>query len=467
MTVDLGARPLKLEYNIVSGVDRNMYATFFIGIFMRFIPLLLCLIFCFQGTALAQKNLRHTPVVTAVKEVGPAVVNITSTREVRQRFRNSFEEFFFGPMMQMPGQNRKRTSLGSGVIVDGKNGLVLTNAHVIAGGEMVNIHLLDGREFEADIVGAEPDFDLAVLKIRGAQDLPSVRLGDDADIMPGETVIAIGNPFGFAHTVTTGVISATGRSVRSDDGIFTDLIQTDAAINPGNSGGPLLNILGEVIGINTVIDARAQGIGFAIPIGKAERVMQSIVNQGTISPLWLGIHGQDIDRRMAMALNLKKPQGLLVSDVAKNSPAAKAGVLVGDVLLRMGNTEIRDRQDYLQVLRNHTPEKPITFQLWRQEKILNLTLIPEAFTQAAALEMLEKQWGFSIVERNGALYVQSVNKNGPANMFKVGDKILGIGNVATPNREAFLDIFRNQRMARQVLVHVERRGKRYYARLRL
>ncbi len=423
-----------------------------------------------QTLSFAQESLRQTPVVKAVKKVGPAVVNITSTREVRQRFNRSFEEFFFGPMFQMPngrGRTRTQTSLGSGVIVDGKNGYVLTNAHVIAGGDMVHVHLLDGREFEADVVGAEPDFDLAVLKIRGAQNLPTASLGTDADIMAGETVIAIGNPFGFSHTVTTGVVSATGRSIRSSDGIFTDLIQTDAAINPGNSGGPLLNILGELIGINTVIDARAQGIGFAIPIGKAERVMRGIINKGAISPLWLGIYGQDVDQRIAMALNLKKPSGLFVTNIAENSPAAKSGIILGDVILRMGNTEVRDRQDYFQVLRNHTPENAIALQVWRQEELLNFSVVPEEFSNATALKMLFQQWGFTVSELRGGIYVQKVNADGPATMFEAGDKIVGIGNIATRTMKDFLDVFRAHRMAMQILVHVERNGRRYYARLKL
>ncbi len=401
------------------------------GIFLIFFIFSVCI----PNFAWSAKSLRETPVVLAVKEAGPAVVNITSTRKVRPRFHNSFDAFFFGPMFQPPGQSTMRTSLGSGVIIDGKKGLVLTNAHVIAGGEQVNIHLLDGREFAAE------------------------------DIMPGESVIAIGNPFGFAHTVTTGVISGTGRSIRSNDGIFTDLIQTDAAINPGNSGGPLLNLHGELIGINTVIDSRAQGIGFAIPISKAERVMQGILGLGKVTPLWLGIQGQDVDHGMAMALNLKKPQGLLIADLKPNSPATKAGLMIGDVILRMGNTQVRDRQDYLQVLRNNTPEKPINLSIWRNGKNKKLTVFPEAFTNAQAIDIFQKRWGFTVQEKRGRLYVTSVDKNGPASMLKVNDVILGIGNTGTRNLKDFLDIFRIQRMARQILMHVERNGTRYYTRL--
>lgn len=150
------------------------------------------------------------------------------------------------------------------------------------------VHLLDGREFPAEVKGADPDFDIAVLEIKEARNLPAVRLGDSGDILPGETVIAIGNPFGFNHTVTTGVVSALGRTIRNEGGVFTDLIQTDAAINPGNSGGPLLNIEGGLIGINTAVDARAEGIGFAIPINKARRVMEDLMGRGPGGPALAG-----------------------------------------------------------------------------------------------------------------------------------------------------------------------------------
>ena len=221
----------------------------------RFLPFLfVCLLAGLPGqvvrgaqAAPAPDSPRLTPVVRAVQAVAPAVVNITSTHIIEGHRVSPLERFFgpgFGPGFPDSSgfgaqpRKRKRVSLGSGVIVDGRKGLVLTNAHVIAGGDEVMVHLLDGREFPATVKGAEPDFDIAVLEIKGAHDLPAVRLGDSTDIMPGETVIAIGNPFGFNHTVTTGVVSALGRTIRNDGGVFTDLIQTDAAINPGNSGQP-------------------------------------------------------------------------------------------------------------------------------------------------------------------------------------------------------------------------------------
>ena len=407
---------------------------------------------------------RMTPAVRAVKAVAPAVVNITSTTVVPGRRLGPLEQFFF-PEMPSMGRERVRTSLGSGVIVDGTKGLVLTNAHVVAGGDEVHVNLLDGREFVADVVGAEPDFDLAVLKIRGAHNLPSVRMGDSRDLMPGETVIAIGNPFGFNHTVTTGVISALGRTIRNDNGLFTDLVQTDAAINPGNSGGPLLNILGELVGINTAIDARAEGIGFAIPIHKARRVMEDLVGQGRVAPLWLGLSAQDVDQRVAMALALKKPQGVLVDDVYPGSPAARAGVRGGDIITQMGSTEVRDRRDYLNYLRNHTPGSPVRLSLWRDGKSLTLEASPEAFTDEAATALMERRWGLTLKEGRQGLMVSKVRGDGPASMLKVGDGIAGVGNVRVGTMKDLLQAFRAQRMARQVILQVVRGGKGYYAKI--
>ena len=223
------------------------------------VPFLLCLLLTPVGLftpraafALDASSPRMTPVVKAVSQVAPAVVNITSTL-IERRPATPFDAFF-----GMPNQPYRSESVGSGVIIDGGEGLVLTNAHVVNGATSISVRLLDGRSFSADVVGAEPDFDIAVLRLDGAKNLPAVRMAESTDLMPGETVIAIGNPFGFSHTVTTGVISALDRTIQAEDGMFTDLIQTDAAINPGNSGGPLLNILGELIGINTAIDARGE-----------------------------------------------------------------------------------------------------------------------------------------------------------------------------------------------------------------
>lgn len=420
------------------------------------------------GAAADDAGPRMTPVVRAVRAVGPAVVNITSTSVAPGRRLSPLEQFFFRDMG--PGlreRDRVRTSLGSGVIVDGSKGLALTNAHVIAGGDDIRVHLLDGREFEASVVGAEPDFDLAVVKIKGPRDLPSARMADSGDLMPGETVIAIGNPFGFNHTVTTGVVSALGRTIRNNDGLFTDLIQTDAAINPGNSGGPLLNILGELVGINTAIDARAEGIGFAIPINKARRVMADLVEQGRVVPLWLGLGAQDVDQRVGMALGLRKPQGILVTDVYPGTPAARAGLRTGDVIAALGGTPIRDRRDYLNYLRNHTPGERIRITLLRNGKTVQLDGTPAAFSDDDAEKLLERLWGFGVRNGRDGVVVTNVRRDGPASFLRNGDVIANLGNARIEDKKAFLHAFRLQRMAGQVMLIVVRNGKAHYARLAL
>ncbi|WP_165177768.1 trypsin-like peptidase domain-containing protein [Desulfovibrio sp. ZJ369] len=418
---------------------------------------------------------RMTPVVRAVQAVAPAVVNITSTHVIEGRRLSSLERFFgpgFGPGFPgfdgFPGRQarrQKRVSLGSGVIVDGQKGLVLTNAHVIAGGDEVMVHLLDGREFPATVKGAEPDFDIAVLEIRGARQLPAVRLGDSGDILPGETVIAIGNPFGFTHTVTTGVVSALGRTIRNEGGLFTDLIQTDAAINPGNSGGPLLNIEGGLIGINTAVDARAEGIGFAIPINKARRVMEDLMGRGRVAPLWLGIAAEDLDSRMAMALGRREARGLLVSTVFEGTPAARAGIAPGDIIESINAAPVRDRRDYINVLRNQTGGETLRVALRRGEKSLTLNLTPAPFDDERARALMERRWGLTLGPGSRGLVIQSVRRDGPAAFLRKGDVIAAVGATRVDTLQDLLQAFRRERLAGQVLLQIVRDGRGYYARL--
>ena len=409
------------------------------------------------------QNARMTPVVRAVREAGPAIVNITSTSTAPNRRLSPLEQLFFGDML--PQRQRTRSSLGSGVIVDGKAGVVLTNAHVIAGGTDIMVRLLDGREFPAEVLGADQDFDLAVLKLKGAANLPEARLADTHDLMPGETVIAIGNPFGFTHTVTTGVISALGRTIRNDSGLFTDLIQTDAAINPGNSGGPLLNIEGVLIGINTAVDTRAEGIGFAIPINKARRVMHDLMSAGRVAPLWLGLDLQDVDGRTAMALGLRDAGGVLVTAVFPGSPAAKAGIAPGDIVESINASPVRDRRDYLDILRNQTAGSALRLQVLREGGPVKLEATPEPFTDADARALLERRWGFATAQTAQGVVVRQARADGPADFLRQGDRITAVGSAEIQTTEDFLQAFRRERMSGQVLLQVVRNGKGYYARL--
>ena len=440
-------------------------AAFLVAAFLALFPL--------RALAVAPDSPRMTPVVRAVQAVAPAVVNITSTHIVEGQRLSPLEQFFGPdfpglPGFELPGGStvrQKRVSLGSGVIVDGAKGLVLTNAHVIAGGDEVMVHLLDGREFPAAVKGADADFDIAVLQIRGAANLPSVRLGDSSDIMPGETVIAIGNPFGFNHTVTTGVVSALGRTIRNKGGAFTDLIQTDAAINPGNSGGPLLNIEGVLIGINTAVDTRAEGIGFAIPVNKARRVMQDLMSTGRVAPLWLGLDVQDVDGRTAMALGLKEAGGVLVSSVFSGSPAARAGMQPGDILESINAAPVRDRRDYLDILRNQTPGAALRLQVLREGRSMRLEATPAPFSDEDARTFMERRWGFSVAQTGRGVEVRRARPDGPASFLRQGDRITAVGSTEITDMDSFLQAFRRERMSGQVLFQVVRNGRGYYARL--
>jgi len=279
---------------------------------------------------------RRTPVVEAVEKAAPAIVAIAAEIRMRNPFRSGLDDFFgwgdefFGP------RERRAASVGSGVIIDAR-GYIVTNEHVVAGAAQVKVQLADRREFTATVVGADARFDIAVLKVDSRKPLPTVKVGTARDLMPGETVIAIGNPFGLSHTVSTGVVSALHRVVPiSKERTCEDCIQTDAAINPGNSGGALLNINGELIGINAAIRANANSIGFAIPVDRARAIIDDLLRFGQVRYGWIGIAPRDIAR-----------PGVAVADVEHGSPAHRAGVKPGDVLLALNDQPLRRAQEYL------------------------------------------------------------------------------------------------------------------------
>lgn len=407
---------------------------------------------------------RQTPIVKAVSQAAPAVVNITTSSGDQTRL-----EKFFGPGFDffgdLPGRARKRASLGSGIIVDGKKGLVLTNAHVVAGSGEIRVHLQDGREFPARVKGINGDFDIAILEIPGASGLPSLPMGRSDDLLPGETVIAIGNPFGFSHTVTTGVISALNRAIRHNNGILTELIQTDAAINPGNSGGPLINLDGALVGINTAIDTRGEGIGFAIPIDKAKRVMAGLVDGARAQPLWLGIMGETPGARTARALGLPMAAGIMVTHVAPGSPAAKSDLQPGDVITRVNGADLRNWRDYINVLRNQAPGMPVTLDIYRDGKPMVRKAAPAPFDDKLARELMQKQWGFKASEKRGHVVVESAEKKGPANFLRKGDIIHALGDWRISGLGDLLEAYRRERMAPVFNIAIERNGRIYYGQI--
>ena len=297
--------------------------------------------------------------VNVVKKAKPAVVHIRVEKTVGsglqgqqydEMFNNPFFEHFFGPQFRQnpnfPQRKQKQEGQGSGFILS-RDGFILTNNHVVEGAETIKVMLADNREFLAKVIGTDPQTDVALIQIKDGGNLPTLPLGDSDAMEVGEWVIAIGNPFGLDQTVTVGVVSAKGRS-RVGINEYENFIQTDAAINPGNSGGPLINTHGEVVGINSALFSRTggyMGIGFAIPVNMVKSIQNQLQNQGKVTRGWLGVVIQDIDENLAKSFGLKTAEGILVSEVQLDSPAAKAGLKQGDVILKLDGTQLADVAD--------------------------------------------------------------------------------------------------------------------------
>jgi serine protease Do len=415
--------------------------------------------------------LRRTAAVEVVQKVGPAVVSVLTETEVQQRspfsvFRGDpFFERFFRDFFD-PGMPRTAQSLGSGVIID-PEGHVLTNEHVVGRASRIKVSLQDGREFPAKLVGADPNNDLAVLQIETDERLPFVRPGTSSDLMVGEPVIAIGNPFGLSHTVTTGVISAVDRSIRaSEDRAFYGFLQTDASINPGNSGGPLLNAEGELIGINTAIYQGAEGIGFAIPIDTARRVVDELLRHGQVAPVWLGVELQDLDPRLHDVLELPRgTKGALVSGVAPGSPADKAGLRRGDLVMKAAGHAVPTARDLYGIVERATPGEPITLEIWREGERLQVTARAERVSDEIVERLAERMLGLTLEPaRNGGFQVKRVRpQSGAARIgFQPGDLVLAINGRPLSDREAFRRTVVNLQGRTRALVVVQRGAGRYH-----
>ncbi|NLT94124.1 MAG: Do family serine endopeptidase [Clostridia bacterium] len=279
-----------------------------------------------------------------VKETGPAVVKIETEVQVQRRYDPFFNDPFFREFFGDSFRNRTEvtTGLGSGFIIS-KDGYIVTNYHVVEGASKIKVYLTSRKDpYQAKLVGHDEQLDLAVLKIDAGSNLPFLEFGDTNKLEVGSWVIAIGNPYGLDHTVTVGVISAKGRPITINGNQFKDLLQTDASINPGNSGGPLIDLNGKVVGINTAINAQAQGIGFAIPSSTVTQVLDQLINQGKVIRPWLGVYMQPVTEELAEYFGLNKPEGVLISAVAENSPAQKAGLRRGDIILEFDKEKIND-----------------------------------------------------------------------------------------------------------------------------
>jgi serine protease Do len=354
--------------------------------------------------------------VPLVKELKPAVVNINTSTKIQARrvppspfsnnpfgpspFDEFFERFFENPQQH---QGLKKRSLGSGFLIS-SDGYILTNYHVVAGADEVSVKLSDGREFKAVVKGSDEKLDLALVKIESKAVLPAVRLGDSDAIEIGEWVLAIGNPFGLAETVTAGIVSAKGRVIGS--GPYDDFIQTDASINPGNSGGPLFNSDGEVIGINSAIIAGGQGIGFATPINMAKAIIEQLKANGKVTRGWLGVMIQPVTPNLAKSFALEDEKGALVSEVVAGSPADKAGLRAGDVIRTFDGKKIQEVNDLPRLVATTPISKKVKLTYLREGKEAETTVVIDRLKEGDNGAMVDDAGavlGMQVQELNGEL----------------------------------------------------------------
>ncbi len=363
-----------------------------------FISFFIVILFSLQAQAATP-----TSFAPLAKKLLPAVVNISTTQEAKQApstrpelpspfppgspFEDFFEEFFNGPYQGMPQKKtplKKAKSLGSGFIID-PSGLIVTNNHVIAHAEEIEVTLHDDRTFKAKILGIDSKTDVALLKVETEEPLPFVPWGDSDVMEVGDWVVVVGNPFGLGGTVTSGIISARARDINA--GPYDDFIQTDASINRGNSGGPMFNMKGEVIGISTAIfspTGGSVGIGFAVPSNMAKSVTQQIVKYGRTRRGWLGVRIQPMSKEIARNLGLKKIHGALVASVTDQSPAQKGGVIAGDVIIEFDGKEIRNTKELPRIVAETDINKKVPIVVWRNNKNVKL------FAKLGELEVAEE-----------------------------------------------------------------------------
>ena len=417
---------------------------------------------------------RRSVVVHVAEASSPAVVNI-STEGISNRRTNPFYQFhggslfdeFFRDFLESP--SRSQSSLGSGVII-GSDGTILTNEHVILRAERIKVTLVDGREFEGRLVGSDPESDLAVIKILGKRPFPTITIGTSKDLMIGETVIAIGNPFGLSHTVTAGVISSLHRSIRSGDRIYRDFIQTDASINPGNSGGPLLNIMGELIGINTAIYREAHGIGFAIPIDRVKRIVDDLIAYGEVHPAWIGIQIQETNPSLVKYFQYTGKGGVVVTRVSPGSPGEKGGLDKEDIVERVGGIEVLSLGDYYHGIRQFTAGDEIDFTVFRGGEQIQLTVRGGDFPPEYGLRLARSVLGVEVAKiddgmiRKYNLYtrfgvvVTSVDRSKILGRIGLqpGDVIRQIADQGIANLKEYEKAMRVIEMRKSVLFQIQR-----------
>lgn len=432
--------------------------------------------------------------VPLAKNAGPAVVNISTEREVESPVMGMFNfpgmdqffEQFGGPFGMRPGQpapKQKSTALGSGFIIS-SDGYIVTNNHVVEGADKVTVKLNGDKSagLAAKVVGTDAETDLALLKVESKTALPVLKFGDSDAMEVGDWVVAIGNPFGLSNTVTAGILSAKGRDIHA--GPFDNFLQTDASINPGNSGGPLINMEGEVIGINTAISANGQGIGFAIPSSLASKVINDLREGKKVSRGWLGVTIQDVDENTAKALGLKSAGGALIGSVLDNEPADKAGLRAGDVIIRVGNTDIDSASALTRSVAGLKPGTKVDIVVMRNGKEVKATVkLGERSSHSAAMQNSDQQseggdLGVSIkpltpedaraLQLSGdvkGLLVVGVKGDGPAAEagVRTGDVILSANLQPVTTVNELVSIVHKEGKERgAIMLQVNRRGDTFF-----
>ncbi len=441
--------------------------------------------------------------VDIAKRVNPTVVTVFTEKVFKVRtgygspffFQSPFDDFFnefFGRPYQQRAQPREREyrqqGLGSGVIVS-SDGYILTNNHVVADADTIQVRLMNEKTLPAKVVGTDPKTDIAVLKVDG-KNLPAIKLGDSDKLHVGEWVLAIGSPMSpnLAHTVTSGIVSAKGRSnVGLAD--YEDFIQTDAAINPGNSGGALVNLRGELVGINTAIATRSggfQGIGFAVPVNMARSVMQSLIENGTVIRGWLGVNIQDVNETIAEAMGLKVHEGALVADVTKDSPADKAGMKPGDVIVQFDGKPITDVTQLRNEVAATSPDTKAKIKLIRDGKEKTITVkigrLKADEIAPETEEQLEKLFGFSVApfdDKMASKYdldkslqgvvITSIKGSSPAYRagMREGDLLVALNRRNISDMEEFNTMVQNLKKGDTVFFRVVRQNRSFFVAFKL
>ena len=369
---------------------------------------------------------RRTTIVTVAHDVGPAVVNIQTESTIRRREVDPF----FDPFGVFGGRDRSYTSqsLGSGFVWSSE-GIIVTNNHVVEGASRITVNFSDGTQLPAKLIGVDPDSDVAVLRV-DAKNLLAAPIGISSDLMIGETVIAVGNPFGLSGTVTTGVVSALGRSVPSKEAgrTFTDFIQTDASINPGNSGGPLLNIEWRVIGINTMIYANAQGIGFAIPVDRAKKVIQDILRYGQVHSAWIGAVTATITPEEARRTGLRTSRGALVARVISGSPAQAAGLKPGDIITAVGGRPVDSREAFSTLTATVAAGQPLPLTVARDGATQSISVRPADAPGDLGLRILWEIAGLRVIDQSHSVVIDEIagGSKGENIGLARGDVIVGV-----------------------------------------